>query len=130
MNTFTPTQSFWNDPATVRDLNDNPVTPFSHHGCKGWRTKALETRVVIPAPQLNELRGSLTWWFLPREDFATSVNSPWMAKCEPHLENYTLLGDQVDNEARKRSATASFRAHLFPRLVSATPGQMASRRHL
>lgn len=96
-----PTQSFWNDPAAVRDLNDNPVTPVSHHGRKGWRTESLETRVAIPAPQLNEPRGSLTWWFLPREDFATSVNSPWMAKYEPHHEKYTLLGDRVDNEARK-----------------------------
>ena len=60
MNTPDPIQTFWNDPSVVRDLNDNPVTPVSHHCRKGWRTESLETRVAIPAPQLNEPRGSLT----------------------------------------------------------------------
>jgi hypothetical protein len=113
MNTPIPTQSFWNDPAAVRDLNDNPVTPVFHHGRKGWRTKSLETRVAIPVPQLNEPRGSLTWWFLPREDFATSVNSPWMAQRENYHHLYTLLGDRVDDEARK-----DWRLHRFALVYS------------
>jgi hypothetical protein len=100
MNHPMPSHIFWSDPAVVRDLNNNPVTPVSHHGRKGWRTESLETRIAIPAPQLNEPRGSLTWWFLPREDFATSVNSPWMAKREKYHHLYTLLGDRVDDEAR------------------------------
>jgi hypothetical protein len=94
-----PAQSFWNDPAAVRDLNDNPVTPVSHHGRKGWRTESLKTRVAIPVPQLNEPRGSLTLWLLPREDFSTSLNSPWMVSREPEHYNYVLLGDSP-NAAR------------------------------
>jgi hypothetical protein len=61
MNTAIPIHSFWNDPAVVRDLNDNPVTPVFHHGRKGWRTESLDVWVAIPAPQLNSPRGSLTW---------------------------------------------------------------------
>ena len=101
MNTAIPIHSFWNDPAVVRDLNDNPVTPVFHHGRKGWRTESLDVWVASPAPQLNSPRGSLTWWFLPREDFATSVNSPWMAQREKQHHLYTLLGDRVNDEARK-----------------------------
>lgn len=90
---------YWNKPENVRDLQGKPVEPFQWQGRRGWRASVPGQRAGVPAPQLNLPRGSLTWWFLPREDFSTSVATEWMARREPRHQTYVLLGDRGEDEA-------------------------------
>jgi hypothetical protein len=91
-----PATVFWTDPSSVCDANGSPLLKSECDGRKGWYRGLTNTPVAIPVPQINEPQGSLILWVLPREDFATSVNSPWMASREPEHYNYVLLGDTPD----------------------------------
>lgn len=103
-----PVLNFWRNPSAVVDLNETPVIPISHHGRSGWRTSSLEEKAGIPVPQLNAPQGSLTWWILPREDFSTSVATPWMLQREPAHQIIVLLGDTHGEAAEK-----DHRVHKF-----------------
>lgn len=94
-----PTGTFWVSPDEVQDLKGQSATPFEWKGRRGWRFKEGERRAGIPAPELNLPQGSLTWWFLPREDFATSVATEWMTRREPKHQTIALLGDRPEPEA-------------------------------
>lgn len=96
-----PVATHWATSDAVLDLDGRPVLPIQHQGRSGWRTESHQSRVSIPAAELNSTSGSLTWWFLPREDFSTSVATPWMSKLEPQHQTYLLLGDRADEEARQ-----------------------------
>lgn len=93
------TSRFWSQPGEVGDLQGQPMKCFRWQGREGWRTPTLGRRAAVAAPELNLLRGSLTWWFLPREDFATTMTTEWMSRREPRHQTYTLLGDRGDDES-------------------------------
>jgi hypothetical protein len=76
---------------------------FRWQGRLGWRASSPGQRAGVPAPQLNNPCGSLTWWFLPREDFATSAATEWMSRREPRHQTYILLGDDESDAAWKNS---------------------------
>jgi len=102
---LTPCFKIWADPQAVADTSGQPVIPVEYRGRKGWRTESHEGRVAIPAPQLNAPEGSLTWWVLPREDFATAVDMPWMSERDPDHLFHVLLGDVA--------GAASWKNHRF-----------------
>jgi hypothetical protein len=91
----------WTDPKAVRDLKGRSMKSFAWRGRKGWVSEEVGQQAVAVALELQRPIGSLTWWFLPREDFATSVATEWMTRREPKHGIYTLLGDKPGEEAWK-----------------------------
>lgn len=91
-----PTGIYWANLDEVLDLEGHPPRVFKWKGRTGWRFEEMGRRVGIPAPELNLAQGSLTWWFLPQEDFSTSVASEWMSRREPKHQTVSLLGDRPD----------------------------------
>ncbi|MFM8715744.1 MAG: DUF1961 family protein [Spartobacteria bacterium] len=100
-----PVLTLWNSAHPPADDSGGSALAVEWLGRTGWRPSGPGVRVPAEIPQLNAPEGSLTWWLLPREDFATSVDTPWMGSRAPDHQYHVLMGDAP--------GAASWKNHRF-----------------